>query len=88
MVDLEESEKQVKGYMTRNKLSFNVFLDTEGTLSEKYAIVGVPTVVFVGKDGSVLDMDHGIPDEYEKIFNTKTQAIRHGNSRERLVENK
>ncbi|MDP8212289.1 MAG: TlpA disulfide reductase family protein [Candidatus Zapsychrus exili] len=68
LVDLGESKSQVKSYVEGNNIDYDVFLDTEGVLSEVYGIVGLPTFYFVNKNGIIKASEHGIPDNYESIL--------------------
>ena len=47
LVDIGESAAEVKEHVTRNKINFEVFLDSESSLSEPYGIIGVPTFFFL-----------------------------------------
>ncbi|VAX35040.1 hypothetical protein MNBD_UNCLBAC01-250 [hydrothermal vent metagenome] len=69
LVDQGEKPAVVEAYMKKNKLDFTIFLDQETSLAEPYGLIGLPTLVFVDKEGIVLDVTHGIPEDYEKIFN-------------------
>ena len=71
LVDLGETEREVKAYMERNKVGATVFLDEDTSLAENYGIIGVPTLVFVDAKGMVKAVEHSLPDDYEKILEVK-----------------
>ena len=68
LVDIGESAAEVNEHVTRNKINFEVFLDTESTLSEPYGIIGVPTFFFLNDKGIVNAVEHALPDNYEEIL--------------------
>jgi len=67
LVDLGERKDAVKAYMERNGLDLDVFLDYESEVSEKYAVLGVPTFYFIDKDGIVQAVEHSLPENYLEI---------------------
>lgn len=68
LVNVEESPKLVKAFMNKLQLPFPVFLDERSAVSEQYSIIGLPTVFFVNKDGVVVGMEHGLPDNFTEYF--------------------
>lgn len=68
LVDLEEGAEQVRSYLEKHEIQFNVFLDSDAAVSQKYGIVGVPTYFFIDKSGIVQAVEHEIPENYEEIL--------------------
>ncbi len=68
LVDVGETAQEVKPYVERNKIMFDVFLDEDNAISDKYGIIGVPTFFFVNKDGMIVDAEHYFPENYEEIL--------------------
>lgn len=68
LVDLGESEKIVRKYIKKNKITFTIFLDKESELSDPYGIIGLPTFYFVNEEGVVTAVEHVLPDDYEELF--------------------
>jgi len=68
LVDLGENKKQVERYFKKNNLDYNVFLDKDSKVAEQYNIVGVPTLIFVDKEGTVQAVEHVFPRNYEEIL--------------------
>lgn len=68
LVDLEETPAQVKSYTGKNKIQYDVWLDEESSLSDKYALVGVPTFIFIDKEGIVRAVEHSLPENYTEIL--------------------
>lgn len=71
LVDLGETKKQVDAYLKKNNLQYPVFLDKDSKVAEQYNIVGVPTFIFVNKEGKVQAVEHSIPRNYEAILSGK-----------------
>lgn len=68
LVDVGEEERLVQEYMQKNKMDMAVFLDADSSVAESYALVGVPTFYFVDAGGIVRDVQHNLPEDYEKIL--------------------
>jgi len=68
LVDVGENEAIVGKFMEKNKINFDVFLDEESEVSDLYGIIGVPTFYYVGEDGNVVDVQHSLPDDIDKVF--------------------
>ena len=71
LVDVGETAGQVRAYVKKYKVPYEVILDEDDVISEKYNIVGVPTFFFIDKEGMVRSVDHSIADNYEEMFATK-----------------
>ena len=68
LVDLGENERLVRSYTKKNKVAFNIFLDEDSSLAEKYDLIGVPTFFFLNDNGRVEGVLHSLPDNFEEIF--------------------
>lgn len=71
LVDIGESAAAVNSYVKKHKLRFDVLLDQDEKVSEQYHLVGVPTFIFIGKDGVVRSVEHAIPDDIDGTFADK-----------------
>ena len=71
LVDVGEQSREVKAYAEKNKVALEIFLDEDETISEKFEIIGVPTFIFVNAAGVIKDVQHELPNDYEKILSTK-----------------
>jgi len=49
-------------------IPFNVFLDQDSAVAEEYQIIGVPTFFFVNPEGTVMAVEHFLPDDYGEIL--------------------
>lgn len=68
LVDIGESPRVVQRFMDSKGLDFNVLLDADSAIAEKYQVAGVPTLVFIGADGKVRESLHVFPSEYLDIL--------------------
>ncbi len=60
-VDVAESPEVVAQYVQQVGLTFPIALDASGEVTELYHIQGMPTTLFVGRDGKIKDMVIGGP---------------------------
>jgi cytochrome c biogenesis protein CcmG/thiol:disulfide interchange protein DsbE len=51
MVNTRESREDVEPYIRHNNFSFSVLLDSEGTVSQKYSVFGIPAAFLIDKQG-------------------------------------
>lgn len=54
MVNTRESKQYVESYIRSNNFSFSVLLDSEGTVSEKFSVYGLPTAFLIDKHGKIV----------------------------------
>ena len=57
--DQERSTKDVGKFVTEFRMPFPVLLDEKGKVRRLYALRGVPTSIFVGRDGLVRSVNQG-----------------------------
>lgn len=53
-VNYRESDADVAAYVEKKGLTFPVVLDSTGVVADMYAVTGIPTSFFVGRDGELL----------------------------------
>ena len=53
-VAIQESARKMKAFAEETGVSYPVVLDTKGDVARLYKVVGVPTLVLVDKDGTIL----------------------------------
>ena len=66
MVNTLESKQHVESYIRSNNFSFSVLLDSEGRVSEKLSVFGLPTTFLIDKQGKIVFHSTGYRD-----WNTK-----------------
>lgn len=52
-IDVQEDAKKVEKFVSDNKFSLPVLLDTDGSVASAYGISGYPTTFIINKDGTV-----------------------------------
>jgi thiol-disulfide isomerase/thioredoxin len=55
-VDVQESQAQVQQYVQQGGYSWKFALDLDGKASRAYYVTGIPTHIFVGRDGVIKDL--------------------------------
>lgn len=68
LIDLGEEDQTVRSYLERQKMNLEVFLDKEQTLAGSYALIGVPTFIFVNESGKVTNVAHDLPENLSEMF--------------------
>ncbi len=67
-VNVGESGYKVKNFLKNYALSIKVLLDRYGQAADNYNIRGVPTYIFVDKDGRVVSVEHALPQNYKSLL--------------------
>jgi len=60
-IDQMESTSTVRKFAQEKGMTYPVLLDIDGAVSSTYRVTGLPTTVFVRRDGTVLDVVVGGP---------------------------
>lgn len=58
-VDLEEARSQIEPFAEQFKMSLPIIRDAEGKVHDLYAVRGLPTTFFIGRDGKVQGVHSG-----------------------------
>ena len=69
LVNVGEGARVVQKFLDGKGYDADVFLDGDSQAADVYQVVGIPTIVLVGKDGIVRDVQYGFPDNYAEILN-------------------
>ena len=67
-VNVGEAGYKVEKFLKDYALNLRVLLDKDGQAAEKYEIRGVPTYIFINKDGQVVSTEHSLPDDYLNLL--------------------
>jgi peroxiredoxin len=67
---IRESNSKVSAFKEKHNIPYRVLLDSDASVASLYNIRGVPTFVFVDKDGDIKYKGHDIP---ENIIEQETQ---------------
>jgi len=53
-VNYQQETPAVKRYLKKSAVSFPIVMDTDGVLSKKYAVLGLPSAFFIDRNGIVV----------------------------------
>ncbi len=71
LVDIGENKSNVVAYLNAKKLPLVSFMDTEEEVANEYGIRGVPTLYFIGEDGTIKAERHDLPINVDEGFMAK-----------------
>lgn len=60
-IDIQESRVKVEAFVKKNEIPYIVLLDTDGAVSKKYNVLGVPTNIIIDKKAVIRYQGHVIP---------------------------
>ena len=67
-VNVSESDYKVQRFFKGYPLNFKMLLDKAGLLADKYGLLGVPTYIFLDKNGQVISQAHSLPVNYKSLL--------------------
>lgn len=68
-INSREAKGTVENFLRGQTFDFKVLLDSDAKATDEYDIVGVPTYIFVDKEGLVVFKDHYFPeDKYKELL--------------------
>lgn len=67
-VNIGESTYKVQRFFKDYALKLTMLLDKDGLLSDKYEVIGVPTYIFLDKEGKVTSTEHSLPAYYKNLL--------------------
>ncbi len=70
LVNLDETPSEVQAFVNKYNLPLEVFLDKNSRIADVYGLIGVPTLFFIDKDGVIVSMEHGLPENYAQTFSS------------------
>jgi peroxiredoxin len=68
LVDLGETQEDVKNYFNRRQMKLISFIDEDGVLQRPYHLIGVPTLIFIDEKGIIRSVANEFPSDYENYF--------------------
>lgn len=66
-VNIKESRTKVEDFARKMGVTYPIALDSDGNVAKLYNVVGIPTIVAVDRDGTVMYYGHSIEEMREKI---------------------
>lgn len=67
-VNVGEAGYKVERFLKDYEINIRVLLDKDGRAAEKYEIMGVPTYIFLNKNGQVASLEHSMPADYKSLL--------------------
>ncbi len=67
-LDFMESREKVGAFVQKKGVGYTVLLDRRGKVARSYGVLGIPTYILVGKDGTVRFRDHELPGDLAKLL--------------------
>ncbi len=67
-INVGENRSRVERYLANLGVEFPVYMDTDTRVASLYSIPGVPTFVFVNKQGDLISRSHSFPRNYKDKF--------------------
>ena len=59
-INIMESRTKVARFVKANALPFRILLDDNAEVANNYAVIGVPTIVLIGKEGKIIKAAHSL----------------------------
>jgi len=67
-VNVGDPSYRVKRFLKDHMLNIRVLLDKDGRSVENYELIGVPTYIFINKNGKVVSSEHSMPADYKSLL--------------------
>jgi peroxiredoxin len=74
-INIDEDPKQALALATRMGLRFPVLLDTDKSVSRRYALDSMPATVLIDRDGTVRHVHRGYRDGVEATYEAQIRAL-------------
>ncbi|MGE0267983.1 MAG: TlpA family protein disulfide reductase [Candidatus Omnitrophota bacterium] len=68
LIDSGERKEQIVKYLGQLGVTLNVYLDLDGRVSDQYQIIGLPTFVFINRQGVIAAVEHYLPGNFSDYF--------------------
>ncbi|MCX5847856.1 MAG: TlpA disulfide reductase family protein [Deltaproteobacteria bacterium] len=71
-IDINESTERVTRFAKQNSFPYLVLVDSDGSVANDYSIIGVPTLILVDKEGTIIGVSHRTSDlPIDSLFQAK-----------------
>lgn len=82
-VNQGETAEAIKAFLKATELKLNAAVDTERAIGEAFGVRGYPTMVIIGKDGTVQSVHPGLAPDYKEQIKRELDTLISGKN---LVE--
>lgn len=70
-VNLEDTPDQVRRIQTRFPMDYDVVMDSDGAVAERYSVDSLPTLVLLAKGGEILYYGFELPRDLERLLSAR-----------------
>lgn len=70
-VDLEDTPEKIRKVQERYPMNYDVVMDRDGSVAERYAVDSLPTLVLLAKGGEILYYGYQLPRELERLISAR-----------------
>lgn len=74
-INRQEDPAKVKSFLVEKSLKAQVGLDTDGDISQRYRVAGIPHTVVIGRDGKIKFVHIGIPTNFKEQMSRELESI-------------
>ena len=67
-VNIGESSDKIQRFFKDYALNFEVLLDKDGRAADNYDVIGVPTYIFLDKNGRIISHENTLPVDYKNLL--------------------
>ncbi|PIE60139.1 MAG: redoxin [Desulfobulbus propionicus] len=67
-IGVNDSKKRAASFIKKNKINYPVIFDTKQAITNKYKVIGVPTIIVADSKGVVQFAGHGTPEITDSDF--------------------
>jgi len=67
-INIGETKDRVERFLENYSLEYPVLLDYNKAVARAYGVRGIPTIIFVSKDRTIIESVHALPSDYERYF--------------------
>jgi peroxiredoxin len=68
LINEGEKNKTVRQFIKRYTVPFEILLDQKRILADEYHLIGLPTFVYIQKDGTVKTVKHSLIQDLDVVF--------------------
>lgn len=66
-INVQESKQKVKAFTEKMGLSYPMLLDADGEVANSYNVRGIPTIIAIDRNGTILYHGHSIKEMENKV---------------------
>lgn len=67
-IDYRETQERVAAAVKSRGVRYTVLLDEQGQVARAFGVVGIPTYVIIGRDGTILYREHVLPRDFSRYL--------------------